>query len=233
MTSTGPATSPVSIVIPTLDEEEGLGPLLAELQRQPVLEIIVADGGSVDQTVTCAACMGARVVTSRAGRGFQLQQGAEQARGEVLLFLHADTRLPADFVAQVHRTLALPGTAAGAFRLRIDAAGPGYRCIEWGANLRSRLLGLPYGDQAIFVRRALLQQAGGVPRQPILEDVALVRRLKGFGRIRIAPAEVVTSARRWQRRGLVRTTLGNQLLLLGAACGVPPRILSRLYRGRR
>ena len=233
MTLTGPKTLRISVIIPTLNEEEGLPQLLTALQSQPGLEIIVVDGGSADRTVACAQRHGILVATTAAGRGTQLQRGAELASGEVLLFLHADTLLPADFAAQVHGTLARPHTAAGAFRLRIDAPGRGYRCLEWGANLRARLLELPYGDQAIFVRRQLLRQAGGVPAQPILEDVALVRRLQHLGRIRIAPATVITSARRWQRLGLVCTTVRNQLMLLGAACGVPLPTLYRFYTGRR
>ncbi|MHB8808799.1 MAG: TIGR04283 family arsenosugar biosynthesis glycosyltransferase [Desulfobulbaceae bacterium] len=231
MTLTGPKTLSISVIIPTLNEEGNLDRLLAWLLVQPGLDIIIADGGSTDQTVACARRHGVRAVEAEAGRGSQLSCGAELASGEVLLFLHADTLLPDDFAAQVHAVMALPRTAAGAFRLRIDAKGAGYRCIEWGANLRSRVLGMPYGDQAIFVRNAVLQQAGGIPRQPILEDLALIRRLKRLGRIRIAPAAVATSARRWQRLGVIRTTLRNQLLLLGAVCGISPQTLHRFYTG--
>lgn len=230
MTSTDPKTSSISVIIPTLNEEGNLDRLLTWLQGQPGLEIIVVDGGSTDRTVACARRHGVRVVPAEAGRGGQLNRGAELASREVLLFLHADTLLPDDFAARIHAVLALPQTAAGAFRLRIDAQGPGYRCIEWGTNLRSRLLGMPYGDQAIFVRGNVLRQAGGVPRQPILEDVGLIRRLKRLGRIRIAPAAITTSARRWQRLGLIRTTLRNQLVLLGALCGFQPDTLHRYYR---
>ena len=201
MTSTGQKTSGISIVIPTLNEEGNLDRLLLWLRGQPGLEIIVADGGSSDRTMACALRHGAQVVTALVGRGGQLNCGAALATRETLLFLHADTLLPDDFAARIQAVLALPQTVAGAFRLRIDAQGSGYRCIEWGANLRSRLLGMPYGDQAIFVRTLVLRQAGGVPRQPILEDIALIRRLKRFGRIRIAPAAVTTSARRWPRAG--------------------------------
>lgn len=231
MTLTGPKTLSISVIIPTRNEEGNLDRLLTWLRDQPGLEIIVADGASTDQTVACARRHGVRVIEAEAGRGGQLSRGAELASGQVLLFLHADTRLPSDFAAQVHAVLALPQTAAGAFRLRIDAEGRGYRCIEWGTNLRSRVLGMPYGDQAIFVRNAVLRQAGGVPRQPILEDLALIRRLKNFGRIRIASAAVATSARRWQRLGVLRTTLRNQLLLLGALCGISPQTLHRFYSG--
>ena len=229
MTSTGPKTSAISVIIPTLNEEDNLDRLLSRLGGRPDLEIIVVDGGSTDRTLDAARRHGVRVVRTDPGRGEQLSRGVAEASGETLLFLHADTRLPDDFAARIRTILALPNTAAGAFRLQIDAPGAGYRCIEWGANLRSRLLKMPYGDQAIFVPAGVLRRAGGVPRQPILEDVTLIRRLKRCGKIRIAPIAVVTSARRWQRLGLVRTTLRNQLMLLGAACGVSPKVLHRFY----
>lgn len=233
MTSTDRQTLPISVIIPTLNNEEGLAKLLARLQGLPGMEIIVVAGGSADQTVACAGRYGARVIATPPGRGRQLQRGADAAAGEVLLFLHADTLLPSDFADHIHRILALPQTVAGAFLLKIAAPGPGYRVIEWGANLRSRLLSMPYGDQAIFVRRQTLQRAGGVPDLPILEDVALIRRLKRLGRIRIAPVTVVTSARRWQRLGLLRTTLVNQLVLLGALCGLSPQTLHLFYTRHR
>ena len=229
MTSTGPK---ISIIIPTRNEEENLGRLLPSLLAQPGLEIIVVDGGSTDRTVACAERHDVLVVSCPPGRGMQQNRGAALASGETLLFLHADTLLPDDFASQMQAVLNLPRTAAGAFRLGIDAPGWGFRCIEWGANLRSRLRGLPYGDQAIFVRRQTLRLAGGVPEQPILEDVALIRRLRRFGTIRIAPAQVTTSARRWRRLGLIRTTLRNQLILLGALCGIQATTLHRFYTSR-
>ncbi|HBI16188.1 MAG TPA: glycosyltransferase [Desulfobulbaceae bacterium] len=232
MTSTDRKTFSISVIIPTLNEEDNLDRLLKWLQGRPGIEIIVVDGGSADQTVACARRHGVQLIQTEPGRGGQLNRGAELATREVLLFLHADTLLPDNFADQMHAVLALPQTAAGAFRLKIDARGTGYRCIEWGANLRSRFLQMPYGDQAIFVRNSVLRQAGGVPPQPIMEDVALLRRLKRFGSIRIAPATVITSARRWQSLGLIRTTLRNQLMLLGAACGLQPHTLRRFYTGQ-
>ena len=194
-------TSNISVIIPTLNEERHLDRLLSGIRQYADLEIIVVDGGSEDGTTALARNRGVVLLASKPGRGRQLNRGARCASREILLFLHGDTRLPDDFTAHVHATLNRPGTAAGAFRLAIDARGTGYRLVNGGPNLRSRWCGLPYGDQAIFVRKQVLLHAGGVPEDTFMEDVTLVQRLKRFGRIRLAPAAVITSARRWQRLG--------------------------------
>lgn len=229
MTLTTPATLHISIIIPTLNEEQNLGRLLDTLQAYQGLEIIVADGGSIDHTLDIARNHGVRVVSSPAGRGCQQNEGAEKSSTDILLFLHCDSRLPDSFPELVHAVLNQPGTAAGSFRLHIDAAGYAYRLIEWGANVRSRLLGLPYGDQALFVRKNTFAEAGGFPDQPLLEDLKLVCRLRRLGKIGIAPAPVTTSARRWQRLGVFRTTLVNQVILAGYLLGIKPEKLARLY----
>lgn len=219
----------ISVIIPTLNERDTLGPLLTSLQMYPELEIIVADGGSSDETLEIARYYDAASVSSEPGRGRQLNRGAEIASGDTLVFLHSDTYLPTEFLYHINSSMNLPDTAGGAFRLRIDAPGAGYRIIEWGANMRSSLFAMPYGDQAIFVSRKLFWQAGGFPDQNILEDVALIRCLNKHGRIRLAPAEVTTSARRWRKLGLVRTTLLNQIILAGYLLKIDPEKLSRLY----
>lgn len=222
-------TSEISIIIPTLNEEEHLDRLLATLEAHPDLEIIVIDGGSRDRTAALARSRGVFVEGSLPGRGRQLNRGARRASRKILLFLHSDTLLPDHFADHVHSTLGRPGTAAGAFHLAIDAPGIQYRLIEWGANLRSRLLGLPYGDQALFMRREILLHAGGVPEDSFMEDITLVRRLKAAGRIRLAPAAVVTSARRWRNLGALRTTLLNQVMLAGYLLNADRDWLRRLY----
>ncbi|MDW7772985.1 MAG: TIGR04283 family arsenosugar biosynthesis glycosyltransferase [Desulfobulbaceae bacterium] len=219
----------ISIIIPTLNEEKTLGRLLCTLKAYAGLELLVADGGSDDRTLEIAQYYGAKTVSSGPGRGRQQNRGAEAATGDILLFLHSDTLLPAEFSGYIYSLLSLPGTAGGAFRLKIDAPGAGYRVIEWGANLRSSLFQLIYGDQAIFVSRKLFFQAGGFPDQAILEDVELVRRLNKFGKIRLAPAVATTSARRWLKLGLVRTTLLNQMMLAGYLLNVDPEKLNHLY----
>lgn len=223
----------ISIIIPTLNEEDALAPLLADLLAgpRPGPEIIVADGGSTDHTLDLARRPGVQVVSSRPGRGPQQNRGARAASRKTLLFLHCDTRLPAAFAVHVHAILERPGTAAGAFLLKINAPGARLRLIEWGVGLRSRLLQMAYGDQAIFVRRKTFHQAGGFANQPILEDLDLIRRLQLLGRIRVAPAAVTTSARRWQRLGIMRTTILNQVMLAGYLAHVNPEKLVRLYYG--
>jgi len=206
--------------------------LLASLQAYHGLEVILADGGSTDRTLEIAARFGARFVTSAAGRGRQLNTGARSAAGEILLFLHCDTRLPAGFPDHVFRLLDRPVTAAGAFRLHIDAVGPGYRLIEWGANIRSRVLGFPYGDQALFLRKEIFEKVGGFPEIPFLEDLEFIRKLKRLGRIATSSAAVATSARRWNQIGLLKTTLINQAILAGYLCGISPERLGRIYYGR-
>lgn len=227
-------TSLISIIIPTLNEEEHLPALLFSLLEYEGIEIIVADGGSTDGTRKLAASTQVKWVRAAGGRGPQLNAGARVAGGHILMFLHCDTILPDSFRETVESVLNSPGTAAGVFRLKIEASGKKYRLIEWGANFRSRFLGLPYGDQVLFVRKADFSRAGGFPDQPLLEDLELVRRLKRFGKIRIAPFPVVTSARRWQRLGVWQATLLNQFILIGYLLGMDPgRLADIYYRTRR
>jgi len=222
----------ISLIVPVRDEEEIIGDFLDHLPAGPDLEVIVVDGGSRDQTRAKAREHPVRLLQSPPGRGIQLNRGAAAARGDIFLFVHCDTRLPRDFQEQIIQVLQRPGIVAGAFRLEIDADGTVFRIIEIGANLRSRYLCLPYGDQGIFLQRTFFQAVNGFPDQPLMEDLALVRRLRRLGRIGLAGTRVRTSARRWHRQGVIRTTLLNQLLLAAYALGVAPTTLARLYYGR-
>lgn len=223
----------VSVVIPTLNEATVLGRTLREIGGAQDIEIIVVDGGSCDSTVKIAERFGALVVMAHRGRAHQMNVGAAAAKGEVLVFLHADTRLPTDFARLIHETLRDPVVVAGAFRLRLDSPRYSVRLVERMANFRSRWLRLPYGDQALFVKRHVFRAAAGFARLPIMEDFEFVRRLARWGRIVIVPAEVVSSARRWERLGVLRTTLINQMMILGYAVGVSPSRLARWYRGAK
>lgn len=221
---------PLSIIIPTLNEGHTLGRTLDRLPLGPALEVIVADGGSTDDTCDIALARGVRVVVACGGRGVQLNQGAALARGEILLFLHADTQLPPQAEALVRSALAQPGVVAGAFDLAIDGPGWGLRWVEWGVKWRSRWLHLPYGDQAIFLSAERFRQIGGFAPLPIMEDFDLVQRLNRQGRLAIVPVPVVTSSRRWQRLGVWRTTLANQGMVLGYLLGRDGQQLADWYR---
>jgi rSAM/selenodomain-associated transferase 2 len=191
------------------------------------------DGGSTDQTLKEVVARGLIPIASAPGRGIQQHVGAQAATGDILLFLHCDTALPGNFADYVRETVRQKNVAAGAFRLAINGPGAGLRLIEAGANFRSIFLGLPYGDQALFMRRETYFIVGGFPEQPIMEDVVLVRRLKKLGKVVLAPASVITSARRWQRHGLIKTTVINQLMLLGRAGGISSQQLAPWYYKKR
>ena len=230
--STDRKTSSISIIVPTRNEAESISKLLPEMLAIPGIEVLVVDGDSSDNTVATAKALGAKVFIVSPGRAFQMNAGARAARGEILLFLHADTRLAPGFAAQVRDALSQPGVAAGAFRLAIDGRGFALRILEWLVNFRSRLLQMPYGDQGIFLRADLFSAVNGFPDLPIMEDFELVRRLKRRGRIRIISLAATTSPRRWEKSGILRTTVINQVIIIGYLFGVNPRKLTDWYRGK-
>jgi len=228
-----PVKGRISVIVPALNEAPGIGSALERVRHEENVEIIVVDGGSTDTTVECARSLGAEVMVSPRGRARQMNVGANAASGEILLFLHADTLLPAGWSDSVRDVVRLPGTAGGAFELRIDTVLPFTRIIERLANLRSRLLQMPYGDQAIFLKAGLFHSAGGFPDLPIMEDFELVRRLRKMGRITIIPAPATTSVRRWKKLGVIRAALINQLIVVAYLAGVSPRVLARVYQEAR
>ncbi len=224
----------ISIVIPTLNEAARLSQTLGLLKAQdPPIDLWVVDGGSQDQTCQIAAEWGVQILHSDRGRADQLNQGAHHATGDILLFLHADTQLPQHFQSEIQAVLAQEGVVAGAFPLAIENAGWGLQWVAWWTNQRSRWLQLPYGDQALFVKRSQFQAIGHFPLLPIMEDFELVRRLRKQGKIGLAQSPVLTSDRRWRKLGLVRTTLINQLMILGYFAGISPQILATWYRSHR
>lgn len=213
----------ISVIVPAMNEEDFIGAAIARSQAARPLEVLVVDGGSTDRTREIAGALGARVLQAPPGRAVQMNAGAAAASGDVLLFLHADTLLPDRYDRLLWRVLSRPGTIAGAFRLRIDSPRRSLRAIEWLANWRSRALQMPYGDQAVYLRRETFEQVGGFPDLPAMEDFGWVRRLRRTGRIGVSPAAVVTSGRRWLRRGVLRTTLVNQLCIVAYLAGVSPK----------
>jgi rSAM/selenodomain-associated transferase 2/rSAM/selenodomain-associated transferase 1 len=224
-----PSRPYISVIIPVLNEASNIDRCIAHA-KDAEAEIIVVDGGSTDETVERASRAGVRIVRSWPGRALQQNMGAGVARGQVLLFLHADTRLPKGYVAHVFDALLDPRISVGAFLFTTDLDKPLMKVLEFLTNFRSRYLKLPYGDQALFVRKALFEQAGGFPTVPIAEDLFLVKELSRRGNVCIVPASAVTSGRRWEKLGVVRTTLINQIILAGLALNISLHTITRLYR---
>jgi rSAM/selenodomain-associated transferase 2/rSAM/selenodomain-associated transferase 1 len=222
----------VSVIVPTLNEARHLPRTLKLAAAGEPTEIIVADGGSRDDTIRIARDHGAAVVNGPANRARQMNAGAAAARGETLLFLHADTQLPQNYRDALLASLHRPNVVGGAFRFRLADPFPGRWLIENATNLRARIWRMPYGDQALFVRRWAFEMLGGFPELPIMEDFELVRRLGRLGCIELLDDPALTSGRRWQRLGVLRTTLINQLVILGFHCGVAPGKLASFYRGQ-
>ena len=223
----------LSVIIPTLNESAHIDGVLHDLSHGEATEIIVADGGSRDTTIEQAAACNVRLCQGPPGRARQMNQGAALARGALLFFLHADSRLPAGFDRVIRRTLDATHVAAGAFSLGIDADGQKMRMVEYWANLRSHYLWMPYGDQGLFLKAARFHQGGGFPELPIMEDFAMMQHLRKTGRIVTVPERIYTSPRRWRRLGVLRTTLTNQAIIAGYLLGVPADRLSRWYRRSR
>lgn len=223
--------APLSVVIPTLDAEGVLAPCLAALfegvQAGLIRELIVVDGGSGDRTVEIAREVGAEVIETSPSRGGQLRAGCAAARAEWLLVLHVDTVLQEGWTDAV--AAHLTGDKAGYFRLRFDAGGWQAALVAGWANLRSRLFGLPYGDQGVLLRRALYEDVGGYRDIPLMEDVALMRCL-GRSRIVALDAVAVTSAARYRRQGWLRRGARNLWTLLRYFAGVNPERLAEAYR---
>ena len=224
--------APLSIVIPTLNAEAELalclGALGDGLKAGLIREVIVSDGGSQDQTLAIAAEAGAGIVTGPPGRGGQLARGAETAKGAWLLILHADTVLSDGWAGPVGDHMASGSDTAGYFRLMFRAPGVAPRLVAGWANLRSRLFGLPYGDQGLLISRALYDQVGGYPAIPLMEDVALAKALRG--RLQALPVTAATSAERYQKAGWLRRGARNLWTLLWFHLGASPDDLARSYR---
>ena len=221
----------LAVIIPALDEE---GSLRRHLPQVVGLgdELVVSDGGSSDGTVAVARRLGARVVEGARGRGPQLNRGAAATEAEILLFLHADSLPPAGAAKAIRRAVA-EGAEGGGFRLEFETGHALMRLGTRLVGLRTRLTGLPLGDQGHFVTRAVFEELGGYRDWPILEDLDFARRLRRRGRLTILPLTMRTSDRRYLRRGIVRTVAVNWLIWLLYALGVSPHRLARLYRDVR
>ena len=227
-----PTTPRLTIVVPTLNEAECIVANLQALRawRKRGTEVIVVDGGSTDATAVLAKPWADRVVVGPRGRAKQMNLGASLAGGDVLLFLHADTRLPLDAPAALDAALADATVHWGRFDVQIDGDSPLLKAVATLMNLRSRHSGIATGDQAIFVRREAFQRIGGFPDQPLMEDVELSKRLRKLSAPACLRQRVVTSGRRWEHRGVVRTIVLMWSLRALYWIGWPAERLARLYR---
>jgi len=228
----------LSVVIPTLDEASNLLATLSSLPQDA--QVVVSDGGSTDETVAIATRFGARLIRGVRGRAGQLNRGAAVCEGDTLLFLHADCRLGGGAREAIERALDDPNVVGGSFQLRIrgDAGDKTSRLglVARASNARARYLGVPYGDQGLFVRTSVFNEAGGYPELPIMEDIALVRELKRIGKLVRVDTVVSTGPRHWQHLGVVRTTLLNWAVASLFVAGMPAKRLAPIYtrlRGKK
>lgn len=220
----------VAVVIPTLNEASTIAACLQDLATQGPDELIVADAGSPDGTADLAAAAGARVLRTPRGRGQQQNLAVAATTSELLLFLHADCRLEPGALDVLRRfAVRNPLVPGGCFRMAVEAQGLGFRSIDAAAHLRAGVLGIPYGDQAIFARRSAFDAVGGFPEIPLMDDLYFALRLRRLGRLALLPRRVFVSARRWRQAGLVRQSLRNWTLTALAAGGVSPERLGRFY----
>ena len=226
----------ISIIVPVFNEAKNIKSFLSQFDRVSELEIIIVDGGSSDLTsekIKELAILNNKIkltTSNESGRANQMNHGAALAQGNILLFLHADTFLPNNYQQTIQNILRQPEVILGGFELAINGSEPALRLIETTVNWRSRFLSLPYGDQGLFITRDNFVILGGFAELPIMEDFNLVQRAKKQGKIAIARAKVTTSARRWQKLGIFKTTLVNQLIIIGYYFKISPTKLRDFYR---
>jgi rSAM/selenodomain-associated transferase 2 len=217
-----------------LNEEKILSETLSSLRLTEGEELIVVDGESTDGTVSIARQFTDKVYITKRGRGTQLNFGAGHADGEILLFLHADCALPPEGFSVIRKELKDNSVSAGAFDLLINHSQLGFRVIEYGANLRSHITSIPYGDQGLFMKKEVFERVGGFAEIPFMEDIEISRRLKRLGKIVFVRPQIKTSPRRWLSEGLVFTTARDWAIAISFAfLRVSPHRLEKYYRDAR
>jgi len=220
----------ISLIIPIRGEAPEVAERFRPFSTAGETEILIADRGDCPETTRAFEGLGARIVSGPGSRGLRLDRAARQARGDVLFFVHADSRPPENALSAITESLAA-GAVAGAFSLAYENETAALAWIAWWANLRSRWLGLPFGDQGLFCRREAYAACGGFRDLPVCDDLDMVRRLKRVGRLQVRPEKMVTSPRRYTQAGALRQVLRNWRVLAGYYAGVSPETLARWYRG--
>jgi rSAM/selenodomain-associated transferase 2 len=218
----------LSVIIPVVNEEKYLPKTIFSACTIDT-EVIVVDGGSQDASVALAEEAGVRVISAPKGRAVQLNAGARSAKGQVFLFLHADTILPKDFVVHIFEALMDAKVSVGAFGFKTDYDKLAMRVIEKATNIRSRIFQLPYGDQGLFMSRDTFVSLGGFSEIPIAEDLFLVRNAATLGKVKTLKIPAITSGRSWRKGGIIRTTIANYLVAVGCFLRKSPHDLARLY----
>ncbi|MBE9221503.1 TIGR04283 family arsenosugar biosynthesis glycosyltransferase [Cyanobacterium stanieri LEGE 03274] len=224
--------SKISVIIPVFNEqfflEKNISFFIGLAKNS---EVIFVDGGSDDKTreilITNGFCV---ILSPRANRGFQMNLGAKIAKGDILLFLHGDTFLPSNYYQEINDLLSRRRVVAGAFNLAIEGNNSLFYFISWMVKVRSHLFSLPYGDQGIFMKKETFKTVGGFSEIAIMEDFAMIKKLQKIGKINIAHGYVTTSARRWQKLGIFKTTLINQIMIIGYYLKINPDQLAKIYR---
>ncbi len=223
----------VSIIIPALNEAGTINTTIDSVFNQNVspVEVIVVDGDKKGTTISAIQENSVKSITSSPGRSIQMNRGAGEATGDILLFLHSDTTLPDNALKKILHTIKNENYPAGAFNLTINATGFSFRVVEKMASLRSRLTRIPFGDQAIFIKRDLFETLDGYTNIPVMEDLDLMKRIKKAGlKIKLLSPGILTSARRWKKEGVVYCTVRNWVILFFFMIGISPFKLARFYK---
>lgn len=221
----------ISVIIPVFNEETYIKSTLNAVFEGKNIEIIIVDGGSSDQTVAIASSFSPIIlIHGEPGRSQQMNLGASKATGEILLFLHGDSRLPSAWDLQIRQAFQKPDILTGAFKFKVDFSTLSMKIIEQLVAFRSLIFHLPYGDQGIFIRSSTFQELGGFVNAPIMEDYELMKQVRKKGKIKILNSPVITSGRRWKSGGVIRTTLMNQCIIIAYRLGVSPHRLRSWYK---